>query len=206
MKNEFYPVFQTAKFIRILIPSRKGKKGEYAVGLCEHDGHEYTILFCSENFPLDILNKIIGKIIRVDPTSGRGLRAVDFKYQDFEVIKENLEATAQEVQKLHVKTDNSENRAVIRHELLLNLIGELRSKVEYISDEFERVRALILCAYANEENDWRNNALNGAITKTPSKVQVRKLFKLFESFFFWNPLLVSIQTFNGSHKSTNNTR
>ena len=153
MNNETYPVFQTAKLLRVLIPFRKGKKGEYAVGLGEHDGHEHTILFCSETFPLDVLNKIIGKIIRVDPTSGRGLRAVDFKYQDFEVIKENLEATAQEVQKLHVKTDNSENRAVIRHELLLNLIGELRSKVEYISDEFERVRALILCAYANEEND-----------------------------------------------------
>ena len=107
MSNEFYPVFQTAKLLRVLIPSRKGKKGEYAVGLCEHDGHEYTILFCSETFPLDILNKIIGKIIRVDPTNGRGLRAVDFKNQDFEVIKENLEDTAIEVQKINVKLDNT---------------------------------------------------------------------------------------------------
>ena len=109
MSNENYPVFQTAKLLRVLIPSREGKKGEYAVGLCEHDGHEYTILFCSETFPLDILNKIIGKIIRVDPTNGRGLRAVDFKNQEFEIVKENLESTAQEVQKLHVKQDNSEN-------------------------------------------------------------------------------------------------
>ena len=153
MTNKFYPVFKTAKLLRVLIPSRKGKKGEYAVGLCEHDGHEYTILFCSETFPLDILNKIIGKIIRVDPTNGRGLRAVDFKNQDFEVIKENLEDTAIEVQKINVKLDNSENRAVQRHELQLTENRKLRDEFEDLRDEFEKVRALILCAYANDEND-----------------------------------------------------
>ena len=153
MSNENYPVFQTAKLLRVLIPSREGKKGEYAVGLGEHDGHEYTILFCSETFPLDILNKIIGKIIRVDPTNGRGLRAVDFKNQEFEIVKENLESTAQEVQKLHVKTDNSENRAVKRHEVQLNETRQLRSEVEDLRDEFDKVRALILCAYANDEHD-----------------------------------------------------
>ena len=160
MSNENYPVFQTAKLLRVLIPSREGKKGEYAVGLGEHDGHEYTILFCSETFPLDVLNKIIGKIIRVDPTNGRGLRAVDYKHQDFEVIKENLEDTAIEVQKLHVKTDNSENRAVERHEAQLtearklkdNFIG-LRNDFIDLRDEFEKVRALILCAHANDDND-----------------------------------------------------
>ena len=153
MTNEFYPVFETAKFIRVLIPSRKGKKGEYAVGLGEHDGHEYTILFCSETFPLDILNKIIGKNIRVDPTNGRGLRAVDFKNQDFEVIKENLEDTAIEVQKINVKLDNTENRAVQRHELQLTENRKLRDEFEDLRDEFEKIRALILCAYANDEND-----------------------------------------------------
>ena len=76
MANENYPVVQTVKLFRVLIPSREGKKGEKAVGLGVHDGHEHTIIFCSENFPLDILNKIIGKIIRVEPTSGKGLRAV----------------------------------------------------------------------------------------------------------------------------------
>ena len=153
MANENYPVFQTAKLLRVLIPCREGKKGEYAVGLGEHDGHEYTILFCSETFPLDVLNKIIGKIIRVDPTNGRGLRAVDYKYQDFEVIKENLEDTAIEVQKLHIKHDNSENRALLRHEEQLNKTKELEVKVEDLRYEFEKVRALILCAYANDEND-----------------------------------------------------
>ena len=153
MTNENYPVIQTAKLLRVLIPSREGKKGEYAVGLGEHDGHEYTILFCSETFPLDVLNKIIGKIIRVDATSGRGLRAVDFKHQDFEVIKENLETTAQEVQKLHVKTDNSENRAVIRHEVQLKETRQLRSEVQDLRDEFDKVRALILCEYACDENE-----------------------------------------------------
>ena len=153
MSNENYPVFQTAKLLRVLIPSREGKKGEYAVGLCEHDGHEHTILFCSETFPLDVLNKIIGKIIRVDPTNGRGLRAVDFKNQEFEIVKENLESTAQEVQKLHVKSDNSENRAVIRHELQLNETRQLRSEVEDLRDEFDKVRALLLCAYANDQNE-----------------------------------------------------
>ena len=153
MSNENYPVFQTAKLLRVLIPSREGKKGEYAVGLGEHDGHEHTILFCSETFPLDVLNKIIGKIIRVDPTNGKGLRAVDFKNQEFEIVKENLESTAQEVQKLHVKSDNSENRAVERHEVQLNETRQLRSEVEDLRDEFDKVRALILCAYANDEND-----------------------------------------------------
>ena len=153
MNNENYPVFETAKLLRVLIPSREGKKGEYAVGLGEHNGHEHTILFCSETFPLDVLNKIIGKIIRVDPTNGRGLRAVDFKNQDFEVIKENLEDTAIEVQKLHVKTDNSENRAVIRHEVQLNETRQLRSEVEDLRDEFDKVRALLLCAYANDQNE-----------------------------------------------------
>ena len=153
MSNEFYPVIQTVKLLRVLIPSREGKKGEYAVGLGVHDGHEHTILFCSETFPLDVLNKIIGKIIRVDPTNGRGLRAVDFKNQEFEIVKENLESTAQEVQKLHVKTDNSENRAVKRHEVQLNETRQLRSEVEDLRDEFDKVRALILCAYANDENE-----------------------------------------------------
>ncbi len=153
MTNETYPVIQTAKLLRVLIPSREGKKGEYAVGLCEHNGYEHTILFCSETFPLDVLNKIIGKIIRVDPTNGRGLRAIDYKHQDFEVIKENLEDTAIEVQKLHVKHDNSENRAVQRYEVQLNETRQLRSKVEDLRDEFDKVRALILCAYANDEND-----------------------------------------------------
>ena len=153
MTNETYPAFQTAKLLRVLIPSREGKKGEYAVGLCEHDGHEHTILFCSETFPLDVLNKIIGKIIRVDPTNGRGLRAVDFKNQEFEIVKENLESTAQEVQKLHVKSDNSENRAVIRHEVQLNETRQLRSEVEDLRDEFDKVRALLLCAYANDQNE-----------------------------------------------------
>ena len=146
MANENYPVFQTAKLLRILVPSREGKKGEYAVGLCEHHGHEYTILFCSETFPLNVLNKIIGKIIRVDPTNGRGLRAIDYKYQDFEVIKENLEDTAIEVQKLHVKHDNAENRAVQRHEACIKEIKEIK-------DELERVKAVIICAYANDANE-----------------------------------------------------
>ena len=153
MLNEFYPVVQTVKLLRVLIPSREGKKGEYAVGLGEHDGHEYTILFCSETFPLDVLNKIIGKIIRVDSKNGRGLRAVDFKNQDFDLMKENIEDNAIEVQKLHIKHDNSENRAVLRHEEQLNKTKELEVKVEDLRYEFEKVRALILCAYANDEND-----------------------------------------------------
>ena len=167
MTNETYPVIQTAKLLRVLIPSREGKKGEYAVGLCEHDGHEHTILFCSETFPLDVLNKIIGKIIRVDPSNGRGLRAVDFKNQEFEIVKENLESTAQEVQKLHVKQDNSENRAVERHQVQLTETRKLREDFDDLRDEFEKIRALILCAYANDQNELRNNAFNGEITKTP---------------------------------------
>tara|TARA_B100001115_G_scaffold182034_1_gene177460 strand:+ start:672 stop:1109 length:438 start_codon:yes stop_codon:yes gene_type:complete len=136
MTNELYPVVETAKLIRVLIPSREGKKGEYAVGLCEHNGNEYTILFCSETFPLKILNKIIGKIIRVDSTNGRGLKAVNFKYQDFDLIKENIEDTAIEVHKLIVKLDNSENRAVQRHDELVERINDLLLTVEQLKAAF----------------------------------------------------------------------
>tara|TARA_Y100000589_G_C26976973_1_gene556950 strand:+ start:189 stop:626 length:438 start_codon:yes stop_codon:yes gene_type:complete len=136
MNNELYPVVETAKLIRVLIPSREGKKGEYAVGLCEHNGNEYTILFCSETFPLKILNKIIGKIIRVDSTNGRGLKAVNFKYQDFDLIKENIEDTAIEVHKLIVKLDNSENRAVQRHDELVERINDLLLTVEQLKAAF----------------------------------------------------------------------
>ena len=136
MNNELYPVVETAKLIRVLIPSREGKKGEYAVGLCEHNGNEYTILFCSETFPLKILNKIIGKIIRVDSTNGRGLKAVNFKYQDFDLIRENIEDTAIEVHKLIVKLDNSENRAVQRHDELVERINDLLLTVEQLKAAF----------------------------------------------------------------------
>ena len=136
MTNELYPVVETAKLIRVLIPSREGKKGEYAVGLCEHNGNEYTILFCSETFPLKILNKIIGKIIRVDSTNGRGLKAVNFKYQDFDLIRENIEDTAIEVHKLIVKLDNSENRAVQRHDELVERINDLLLTVEQLKAAF----------------------------------------------------------------------
>ena len=153
MTNKIYPVIQTAKCLRVLGPSREGKRGEYAVGLCEANGIEHTILFCSENFPLDILNKIIGKVIRVDPTNEKGLRAVDFKNQDFDVVKENVESTAQEVQKLHVKHDNAENRAVERHEEQVNQTKQLRTEVKDLRQELERVKAVIICAYSNDEND-----------------------------------------------------
>ena len=51
-----------------------------------------------------------------------------------------------EVQKLHVKQDNSENRAVQRHEACIK-------EMKAIKDELERVKAVIICAYANDEND-----------------------------------------------------
>ena len=81
---------------------------------------------------------------------------------------------------IHLKLNNSENRAIQRHEIQLIENRKLRDEVEDLRDEFEKVRALILCAHANDENDWRNNALNGAITKTPSNVQVRRLYKFFK--------------------------
>ena len=40
-----------------------------------------------------------------------------------------------------------------RHEVQLNETRQLRSEVEDLRDEFDKVRALILCAYANDEND-----------------------------------------------------
>ena len=68
-------------------------------------------------------------------------------------MKENVESTAQEIQKLHLKHDNSENRAVRRHEEQLHETRELRKGVKDLRQELERVKAVIICAYANDEND-----------------------------------------------------
>ncbi len=54
--------------------------------------------------------------------------------------KKNPEDTAIEVQKFHVKHDNSENRVVQRHEACIKEIKEIK-------DELERVKAVIICAY-----------------------------------------------------------
>ena len=48
--------------------------------------------------------------------------------------------------KIHLKLDNSEDRAVQRHEYYIKEIKELRNEVE-------RVKAVIICAYANDQNE-----------------------------------------------------
>ncbi len=63
-----------------------------------------------------------------------------------EVIKENLETTAQKVQKLFEKHDNSEKRAVQRYVACIKEIKEIK-------DELGRGKAVIICAYSNDKND-----------------------------------------------------
>ena len=76
----------------------------------------------------------------------------------------------------------------------------MRAEVEDLRDEFDKVRALILCAYANDQNEWGNNALNGKIAETTLPIRVKGLFKLFKSVSIWSLLLEPIHKIDGSNK------
>ena len=137
MTNNILPVFETVEFLRV-VTYGEGKRGKFAVAIVRREQNEYTTLFAEEQFPLDQVNVLKeGQIIKVRP-SEYGLRAV-LKDQDYELLAQNTEDLGIEVCHLKDKVDGFENRA--------------NKRFDNLEDRLEKVIRVIVCAYANDEND-----------------------------------------------------
>ena len=137
MKTKILPVFQTVEFLRV-VNYGEGKRGKFAVAIVRREQNEYTTLFAEEQYPLEQVNELKeGQIIKVRP-SEYGLRAV-LKDQDYELLAQNTEDLGIEVCHLKDKVDGFENRA--------------NKRFDNLEDRLEKVIRVIVCAYANEEND-----------------------------------------------------
>ena len=151
MSNNILPVFETVEFLRV-VTYGEGKRGKFAVAIVRREQNEYTTLFAEEQFPLEQVNVLKeGQIIKVRP-SEYGLRAV-LKDQDIELLAQNQEDLAIAFQRFITKFDNFENRSVARDQVSVNEIRELKLETKDLRQELERVKAVIICAYANDEND-----------------------------------------------------
>ena len=151
MNTKILPVFQTVEFLRV-VTYGEGKRGKFAVAIVRREQNEYTTLFAEEQFPLEQVNVLKeGQIIKVRP-SEYGLRAV-LKDQDIELLAQNQEDLAIAFQRFITKFDNFENRSVARDQVSVNEIRELKLETKDLRQELEKVKAVIICAYANEEND-----------------------------------------------------
>ena len=151
MTNNILPVLETVEFLRV-VTYGEGKRGKFAVAIVRSEQNEYTTLFAEEQFPLEQVNVLKeGQIIKVRP-SEYGLRAV-LKDQDIELLAQNQEDLAIAFQRLITKFDNFENRSVARDQVSVNEIRELKLETKDLRQELERVKAVIICAYANDEND-----------------------------------------------------
>ena len=151
MKKKILPVFETVEFLRV-VTYGEGKRGKFAVAIVRREQNEYTTLFAEEQFPLEKVNVLkVGQIIKVRP-SEYGLRAV-LKDQDIELLAQNQEDLAIAFQRFLTKFDNFENRSVARDQVSVNEIRELKLETKDLRQELERVKAVIICAYANDEND-----------------------------------------------------
>ena len=137
MKTKILPVFQTVEFLRV-VNYGEGKRGKFAVAIVRREQNEYTTLFAEEQYPLEQVNDLKeGQIIKVRP-SEYGLRAV-LKDQDYELLAQNTEDLGIEVCHLKDKVDGFENRA--------------NKRFDNLEDRLEKVIRVIVCAYANDEND-----------------------------------------------------
>ena len=151
MTNNILPVLETVEFLRV-VTYGEGKRGKFAVAIVRSEQNEYTTLFAEEQFPLEQVNVLKeGQIIKVRP-SEYGLRAV-LKDQDIELLAQNQEDLAMAFQRFLTKFDNFENRSVARDQVSVNEIRELKLETKDLRQELERVKAVIICAYANDEND-----------------------------------------------------
>ena len=151
MTNNILPVFETVEFLRV-VTYGEGKRGKFAVAIVRREQNEYTTLFAEEQYPLEQVNYLKeGQIIKVRP-SEYGLRAV-LKDQDIELLAQNQEDLAIAFQRFITKFDNFENRSVARDQVSVNEIRELKLETKDLRQELERVKAVIICAYANDEND-----------------------------------------------------
>ena len=163
MSEEFFPVTETVVFLRI-VKYGEGRLGKFAVALVKHEETEFTLLLPEEDFPAEKAQLIKkGQVLKVKP-SERGLRA-RIKDQDLKLLAQNQEDIAIEVCQLKDKIDGFETRTI--------------EKFNHFEKVIDSLKAVIVC-WDDLQDDWRNNALNGAITKTPSYVQVRRIYELFK--------------------------
>ena len=137
MTNNILPVFETVEFLRV-VTYGEGKRGKFAVAIVRREQNEYTTLFAEEQFPLEKVNVLkVGQIIKVRP-SEYGLRAV-LKDQDYELLAQNTEDLGIEVCHLKDKLDGFENRT--------------NTRFDFLEDRIEKLTQVVVCAYANDEND-----------------------------------------------------
>ena len=151
MNTKILPVIETVEFLRV-VTYGEGKRGKFAVAIVRREQNEYTTFFAEEQYPLEQVNDLKeGQILKVRP-SEYGLRAV-LKDQDIELLAQNQEDLAIAFQRFLTKFDNFENRSVARDQVSVNEIRELKLETKDLRQELERVKAVIICAYANDEND-----------------------------------------------------
>ena len=151
MTNNILAVLETVEFLRV-VTQGEGKRGKFAVAIVRSEQNEFTTLFAEEQYPLEQVKVLKeGQIIKVRPTE-YGLRAV-LKDQDIELLAQNQEDLAIAFQRFLTKFDNFENRSVARDQVSVNEIRELKLETKDLRQELERVKAVIICAYANDEND-----------------------------------------------------
>ena len=124
MSNEFFPVFETVEFIRI-VRYGEGKRGKFAVALVRHEQNECTTLFPEEDYPsnkLQLLKK--GQLLKVKPSMA-GLRA-RIKDQDIKLLAQNQEDIAIEVCQLKDKIDGFETRTIGKFNHFEKVINDLK--------------------------------------------------------------------------------
>ena len=127
MSNEFFPVFETVEFIRI-VRYGEGKRGKFAVALVRHEQNECTTLFPEEDYPsnkLQLLKK--GQLLKVKPSMA-GLRA-RIKDQDIKLLAQNQEDIAIEVCQLKDKIDGFETRTIEKFNHFERVIDALKAVI-----------------------------------------------------------------------------
>tara|TARA_B100000941_G_C28091209_1_gene343691 strand:- start:40 stop:486 length:447 start_codon:yes stop_codon:yes gene_type:complete len=148
MTNNIFPVFETVEFLRV-VHYGEGKLGKYAVAIVRRDQNEHTTLFAEEQYPLELVNVLKeGQTIKVRP-SQYGLRAV-LRDQDIKLIAQNTEDIAIELCHLKDKVDGFENRSIEwRH----GYEKRTDTRFDYLEERIEKAIRVIVCAFANDEND-----------------------------------------------------
>ena len=127
MTNEFFPVFETVEFIRI-VRYGEGKRGKFAVALVRHEQNECTTLFPEEDYPsnkLQLLKK--GQLLKVKPSMA-GLRA-RIKDQNIRLLAQNQEDIAIEVCQLKDKIDGFETRTIEKFNHFERVIDALKAVI-----------------------------------------------------------------------------
>ena len=127
MTNEFFPVFETVEFIRI-VRYGEGKRGKFAVALVKHEQNECTTLFPEEDYPsnkLQLLKK--GQLLKVKPSMA-GLRA-RIKDQNIKLLAQNQEDIAIEVCQLKDKIDGFESRTIEKFNHFERVIDALKAVI-----------------------------------------------------------------------------